>query len=281
MRTTLDEPALAQPAALGPFAALRRHWPEYLMEAALLGCFMISACVFGTLLEHPTSPLNQEIPDVLVRRALMGAAMGLTLVAIVYSPWGQRSGAHLNPAVTLTFFALGKLERWDAIFYVVSQFLGGVAGVIVAALLIGDPLAHGAVNYVVTVPGDEGVPTAFWAEVVICLVMMSAILTASNTRSVTRFTGVIAGMLLALFITVEAPLSGVSLNPARTLGSALPAREWTALWLYFTAPPLAMLLAAGLYRLRHGARGVFCAKLHHGSGHRCIFRCRYGDLHGQ
>lgn len=280
MQTTV-QPAVRAKVAPRMLAALAKHWPEYLIEGALLGLFMISACVFGVLLEHPSSPLNQEIEDPLTRRALMGIAMGCTLVGIVYSSWGQRSGAHLNPAVTLTFFALGKIERWDAVFYVVSQFVGGVAGVLFAKLLIGGPLSHGAVNYVVTVPGEAGIPAAVWGELLICFVMMSAILIFSNTKSCNRLTGLFAGFLLALFITVEAPLSGVSLNPARTLASALPANEWTALWVYFTAPPLAMMLAAGLYRLRHGAQGVFCAKLHHAGRERCIFRCRYGDLHDQ
>src|SRR5690242_17086241 len=80
--------------------ALRRHWPEYLMEAAALGVFMVSACVFGVLLGHPASPLHRVLPNPLVRRILGGVAMGLTAVGIISSPWGQRSGAHINPALT-------------------------------------------------------------------------------------------------------------------------------------------------------------------------------------
>ena len=91
------------------FDTLRRHWPEYLMEAAELGLFMISAGVFVSLLEHPASPVRQAIADPVLRRVLIGLAMGLTAISIVYSPLGQRSGAHFNPAVTLTFFRLGKV----------------------------------------------------------------------------------------------------------------------------------------------------------------------------
>src|SRR5262245_52976536 len=86
------------------FDAIKRHWPEYLMEAVGLALFMISACLFGTILQHPSSPVRQAIGDDVVRRVLMGLAMGATLVAIVYSPWGKQSGAHLNPSFTLTFF---------------------------------------------------------------------------------------------------------------------------------------------------------------------------------
>ena len=100
---------------LGATEALRAHWPEYLMEAAALGLFMVSACVFGVLLEDIAAPAN---------RVLAGIAMGLTAVAIISSPWGQRSGAHMNPAVTLTFLSLGKIAPWDALFYAIAQFAG-------------------------------------------------------------------------------------------------------------------------------------------------------------
>src|SRR5881397_1562519 len=112
--------------------ALKRHWPEYLMEAACLGLFMISAFTFGTILEHPDSPVHQAIPNSLLRRFLMGLAMGSTAIGIIYSPWGKQSGAHINPAVTMTFFRLGKIEPPDAFFYVMAQFAGGIAGVLLA-----------------------------------------------------------------------------------------------------------------------------------------------------
>jgi aquaporin Z len=262
--------------------AVRGHWPEYFMEAAALGTFMISACVFAVLLEHPNSPVHQAFEGATVlRRALMGLAMGLTAVGIISSPWGQRSGAHMNPAVTLTFFTLGKVAPWDAFFYVVFQFLGGAAGVLIASALIGLPLQHSAVNYVVTAPGPAGPRAAFAAEFAISMALMSTILWVSNSRRFSRFTPLFAGGLVATFITVEAPLSGMSMNPARTFGSAFCADEWTALWIYFTAPAAAMLLASVIYRCRRGAHRVFCAKLHHCNSQRCIFQCRYGDLHAE
>jgi aquaporin Z len=261
--------------------AIKSHWPEYLMEAALLGAFMISACVFGVLLEHPSSPLQRSIDSPVVRRALMGVAMGCTLIAIVYSPWGKRSGAHLNPAVTVTFLMLGKVKIWDAVFYSASQFAGGIAGVLVADFVIGPPLRHAAVNYVVTVPGPAGATMAFWVEILICSVLMAIILVVSNTKRLSRWTGLFAATLLATYITLVAPLSGVSLNPARTLGSAYSAGEWTAIWVYFTAPPIAMILAGQLYRIRAGRDSIFCAKLHHENDKRCIFRCNYGELNGR
>lgn len=261
--------------------ALKRHWPEYLMEAFAIALFMMSACVVTVLLEHPGSPLHQAVNNPLHRRALTGLAMGATAIAIIYSPWGKQSGAHMNPSVTLTFLALGKVVPWDAAFYVVAQITGAVLGVLLSRLLIGFPLEHTAVNYAVTVPGAEGAGVAFLAEIAISALLMTAVLVVSNTRSLSRYTGLVAGCLVALYITVEAPYSGMSMNPARSFASALPAGEWNAFWLYLVAPPAAMLLAGHAYRLKYGAQQVFCAKLHHHNGKRCIFRCKHGELHVQ
>ena len=254
--------------------ALSRHWPEYLMEAAGLGTFMIAACLFGALLEHPVSPLRNAIDSSMARRALMGLAMGLTAVSIVYSPWGKQSGAHLNPAVTLAFYRLGKIAPWDAAFYALAQFAGGVTGVALAVLLLGAAVGHPSVNYVVTAPGAWGPWAALATEIVISLGLMTTVLIVSNTLSLARFTGLFAGGLVAFYITLVAPISGMSMNPARTTASALPAHVWSALWVYFVGPPLGMLLATELYR-RTLAAPVFCAKLHHQNARRCIFRCAY------
>lgn len=258
--------------------ALKHHWPEYLMEGAELGLFMISACAFVVLLEYPTSPVYQAIPDPVLRRILIGIAMGLTAIGIIYSPLGQRSGAHFNPSVTLTFFRLGKLEFWDALFYTVSQFIGGLTGVLLSAVVLGELVAHPSVQYATTVPGMSGVGMAFLAEVVISFILMSMVLRVSNTPPLARFTGLFAGVMVATYISLEAPYSGMSMNPARTFASAFPAHIWTALWVYFTAPPLGMLLAAELYLRQRGIHQVFCAKLHHHNNKRCIFRCNWNQL---
>jgi aquaporin Z len=259
--------------------ALRRHWPEYLMEAAGLGLFMISACVFGTLLEHPASPVRQAIESALLRRVLMGLAMGGTAITLIYSPWGKQSGAHLNPAVTLTFFRLGKVAGWDAVFYGLSQFVGGTAGVVVVALVLGNAQADPAVHYVVTAPGRWGDAVAFLGEVAITFVLMAVVLVVSNSAPLARYTGLFAGSLVATYITFEAPLSGMSMNPARTFASAVAAHDWTALWIYFTAPPLGMLAAAQVYLRLRGRRAVSCAKLHHQNTKRCIFCEHQQSLH--
>ena len=255
--------------------ALRAHWPEYLMEASELGLFMIAACAFGVLLFHSASPVIQFIPNEIARRALMGVTMGLTAIGIIFSPLGKRSGAHFNPAVTLTYLRLGKVQVWDAAFYILFQFVGGIAGVLVAALVLGNWIAHQSVNFVATVPGPRGPRSAFIAELAISFILMSVVLTVSNTRRLARWTGLFAGALVATYISIEAPISGMSMNPARTFGSAFGAQLWTSLWIYFTAPPLGMLLAAEVYKRVKGGLAVACAKLHHHNDKRCIFRCNF------
>lgn len=254
------------------------HWPEYTIEACGLGIFMLSACVFGTLLGHPGSPVVTAVGDPLALRALMGAAMGLTAVGLVLSPFGKRSGAHFNPAVTFTFYRLGKIERRDAVGYVVAQFVGGLAGVVVAAGLLRGALAHPGVRYVVTT-GAYGTAVAFTAEVAITFVLMGTILVLSSVPALNRFTAGAVACLVALYITFEAPLSGMSMNPARSVASALPARFHEGLWVYVVAPPLGMLAAAELYVRSARARRVLCAKLHHDNTARCIFRCEYAPHH--
>ena len=256
--------------------ALREHWPEYLCEAAELGLFMISAGLFTILLWHPSSPIPNLIPSEFIRRTLTGIAMGSTAIALVFSPLGKRSGAHFNPAVTLAFWRLGKVKTWDTVFYIVAQFVGGILGVFAVALFVREALSHPTVHYAATLPGPHGMIVAFLAEFGIAFVLMSVVLRVSNTPHIARYTGLFAGALVATYITLEAPFSGMSMNPARTFGSAFVGHLWTGLWIYFTAPVLAMQLAATLYLRGKGV--VYCAKYHHYNRHRCIFNCRFNEL---
>jgi aquaporin Z len=251
--------------------ALSQHWPEYLMEAVGLGLFMISAVVCATILEHPSSPVRQLIADATARRVLIGVGMGLTAIAIIYSPWGAQSGAHLNPSVSLTFLRLGKIKAADALFYVLAQFVGGIAGVAMGAALVNGRAADSSVHYVVTQPRPGGTVAAFLAELAIAFVLMTVVLSSSSHPRLQRFTGLFAGTLVALYISIEAPLSGMSMNPARSFGSALIAGDLGGLWIYFTAPIVGMLFAAQLHVLRSLKPASLCAKLHHAKSKRCIF----------
>lgn len=251
------------------FGFIENHWQEYLIEAWGLGMFMVSACFFAAIFFYPNSPFHFQ--NLFLLNVLMGLAMGLTAIGIILSPWGKRSGAHINPAFTLTFFRLGKIKSWDAVFYVLFQFLGGTAGVLVSWLILGKYLEDSAVNFVVTVPGKDGVGIAFIAEFAISFLLMMMVLITVNSKKVMGLTPYLAGILIAVFIMFEAKFSGMSMNPARSFASSIVANNWIASWLYFISPLLAMFLAAEIYIRIKSKEAVKCAKLHHHNKQRCIF----------
>lgn len=250
-------------------------WPLYVFEGTELAIFMISACLFSVILFHPHFYLVHLIPSVVCRRSLMGAAMGITAVLIIRSPMGKRSGAHFNPAITLTYLRLGKITLRDAVFYVIFQFIGGIAGVAISAFLLDSSLADPSVNYAVTVPGRYGTSAAFFAELFMATLLMGVVLWVSNRPSIAACTSYLVGFLISLYVLFFAPVSGFSINPARTTGSAVFAHVWTAVWLYFVAPLLGMLISAEIYLRVYGADRVLCAKLHPDPRYPCPFFCHF------
>jgi aquaporin Z len=191
---------------------------------------------------------------------------------------GKRSGAHFNPAITFTYFRLGKIDKWDASFYVVFQFIGGISGVGLSALCLGSSLAVPTVDYAVTVPGLGGTAGAFCAEYFMAALLMLVVLWFSNRPPIAQYTSYLVGVLITFYVFVFAPVSGFSINPARTTASAVFANVWTAVWLYFVAPVLGMMTSAEIYLRAYGIDNVLCAKLHPDSSYPCPFLC-YFPLH--
>jgi aquaporin Z len=269
----------AQALVEAPLSSLRHKWPLYVYEAIELALFMVSACAFTVFLFDPSWPAFHLFPNAIVRRAFMGIAMGITAVLIIHSPMGRRSGAHFNPAMTLSYFYLGKIGLWDAVFYILFQFIGGVFGVAVAATVFGSTLSEPAVNYVVTVPGRYGTTAAFFAELLMSSVLMTIVLLLSNRVRLAVYVSYSVGILIALYTFFFAAVSGVSINPARTTGSAFFADVWTAGWLYFVAPLLGMFTAAEIYARVNGGNSVLCAKLHPDPALPCPFICHFPGHH--
>ncbi|GAC1435661.1 MAG: aquaporin [Terriglobales bacterium] len=251
------------------------NWSLYVFEGLELAIFMLSACASTVFLFDPAYPALHLLPSAVLRRALMGVAMGATAVLIIHSPMGKRSGAHFNPAITLTYLRLGKIAAWDASFYVLFQFIGGVFGVAVAAIFFGSSLAKPTVDYAVTVPGRYGTGAAFFAEIFMAALLMGVVLWMTNRVSLANYTSYSVGILIALYVLFFAPVSGFSINPARTTGSAVFANVWTAGWVYFTAPLVGMLGAAELYFQSYGADRILCAKLHSDQKYPCPFVCQF------
>lgn len=110
-------PAFLGRELAGAIDCVRFHWPEYLMEAAEVCSYLFLTCVFASFLFSPTSPVRRFVHSSVELRALMGLAVGATVIAIVTSPWGKQSGSHFNPALTLAFYRLGKMRLPDALAF--------------------------------------------------------------------------------------------------------------------------------------------------------------------
>lgn len=261
-----------------PAEAVRTHWREYLMEAAELGALMFSICLFGSMLYSTASPLHTVALSLSVKALLMGIAVAATTFLIIRSPFGRRSGAHFNPAITLTYWWLGRIHGRDAAFYVVGQFAGAVAGVLVAREVLGLRLSAVPVRYVVTTPGNYGTLTAFAAEFFLAAVLMGVVLFATNHRKLARFSPLLVASVTVFYYAGCASISGFSVNPARTFSSALFAWVWHGIWIYFAAPSLGMLTAAFIYIRSMGAGRVYCAKIFHDLETPCPFPCRFDRL---
>ena len=264
--------ALTAEAELPLLQTLRRHWPEYAVEAGFLAVFVLAAGVVSAWLLSPSGPGAAALPNLAVRHLLAGLAMGLALMAMIYSPWGRRSGTHLNPAITLAYLRLGKIGRWDALFYTLAQVAGGV--VAVTLLRGGVPLLSAAQpSLLSTSIGPTNEWAAFLTEFVLSGTAMLLILFTSNHASWFRWTGALYSLLVVAIVAGAAPLSGFGMNIARLLAVDASGDLANANWLNLLPPLLGMQLAVEAYRLFTGRSQVLCAKLAHNTHGKCIFRC--------
>jgi len=225
----------------------KKNWKHYLQEALGLAIFMISACLFGGLLESKKGALHGLIPNAFSRNILMGVLMGVTALFIFYSPFTSPSGSHINPAVTLSFLRLGKMCHWDAFFYILFQFAGGTIAVYIMAILMRDVLTAPPVHFAVTVPGKFGSSAAAITELIISFVTMIIVLSTSESEKIKKYTRIITSCLVCCYVIVAGPISGFGMNPARSFASALPANTWTDFWIYAIVPFVGMISAAEVF----------------------------------
>ena len=241
-----------------------------LAGTALMLFWGVTAVAFMWGAGSPVPPIT----NLALRRLVTGVLFAGGATAVVYSPLGQRSGAHINPAITLAFWRLGKIGTADAIAYVIVQFAGAVVGVAAAAFAFGDLVR--SVQFGVTTPGEGWQwAGAFLAEAISTFLLAFTIFICINKPRIAARTGLIAGSLVALLVMIEAPVSGTSLNPARSFAPALFVPVFRDQWIYFVAPTLGALVAATIVRDRWGASTV-CAKLYHTAKYPCPFEtCGY------
>src|SRR3954468_12228306 len=206
---------------------MRRNLSAYVCEfvgTALMLFIGVSAVAF---MWAPGSPVP-AVANAALRRLLTGLLFAGGATAVVYSPLGQISGGHINPAVTLAFWRMGKVPTRDALIYIVLQFAGAYLGAYAAGVAWG-PLTRG-VQYAATVPGDGySWAGALAAETAITFLLVFTIFVCVNKPRIAPRTGIICGSLVALLVMIEAPVTGTSLNPARTLGPAILAPNYASL----------------------------------------------------
>lgn len=268
--------ALAPDASFGD--AIRVHWREYLMEAIELAALMLSLCAAGTLLYGYRSPLTRFRLNALTQSTFMGIVLAIATFLIIQSPFGRRSGAHFNPALTLAYLSVGRIHRWDALWYIFAQFTGGIAGVLLAHLIFGADLSDFPVQYVVTLPGHYGYAAAFLSEFFASSLGMVVVLVASNSKRLSPYSPIIVATTTILSFTLFRPLSTYSVNPARSFSSAMFAHLWHGLWIYFIAPCLGTIAAIVLYKKVAGPERIYCAKVFHDLRSTCPFDCRFHQL---
>jgi aquaporin Z len=248
-----------------------RNLPAYLSEFAGTGIMLFIGVSAVAFMWGPGSPVPIIHNDAL-RRLVTGSLFAGGATLVVYSPLGQRSGAHVNPAVTLAFWRIGKVPTPDALAYVVAQVLGAIAGAFLAGRAFHGLVAD--VQYAATLPGETyGTTWALVGETVITFLLVFTIFLCVNKPRIASRTGLIAGALVAVLVMIEAPVSGTSLNPARSLAPAILVPNYTSLWVYFVGPALGALIAVRTYQ--GGRSSTVCAKLFHTAKYPCPFQCGY------
>lgn len=215
----------------------RTFFAEMIGTALLvLGGLSLVIFMFGT-----GTPMARWIPGEDLRRAITGFLFGTVGALIALSPVGQESGAHINPAVTLGFWLVRKIDLRTACVYISGQCLGGIIGAVplLAWGTMGKSVAFGA-----TLPGPGFSTSAvFMGEVITTFAMVSGLCIFLAFRKLRPFTPGLFPPLYAIMVWLESPLSGTSTNPARTLGPAVISGEWQGWWIYWAGPVVGMLLA--------------------------------------
>jgi len=249
----------------------RLHWVEY--GAELLGtAFLVFAGVSAVIFVFGTgSPLAQVVPDTSTRRLITGLLFAGSGALVAISPLGKLSGGHINPAVSLAFWMQGKMHHMDLGGYISGQLLGATIGALLVALVWRGRAA--SVGYGATVPGaGYALWMVFLAEVSLVFLLVLSIFLFVSSHRLMRLTPLMVWILVAVMVWLEAPISGTSLNPARSFGPALVSWIWSYHWLYWVAALLGALLAVKAFRLLSGgARDVLTGKLFHVSNYRSVF----------
>jgi len=227
--------------------------------------------IAAIILNFGTSITSSWIPDPSLRLLLTGIIFASGATLVVYSPVGKISGAHINPAVSMAFWLNKKITFTTFLRYAFVQTLGSWVAIIVLNTFWHESLTK--VAYGMTLPGEGyGLFFVFITEILITFLLVTTILAGSHFKKIVPFLGLIVGILVAILVFLTAPISGTSLNPARSWGPALVAENLSNQWLYLIAP----LVGSGLAFLLTKSLRPLCAKLNHASVDKnCPYNCKF------
>jgi aquaporin Z len=242
------------------------HWTEWGCELVGTAFQLFVGFSVVALLEAPGAPGRELIGSSGARLVLIGVAFGVLAAIVATSPLGRRSGAHLNPAVTLGFFARRHTHGHDLAGYSVAQTAGALAAA--AAFKAAWRGWAAKVNDARTAPGGSvDLWVAAGIEAGLTLALLLVVFSMVSSSRTARWTPAVVTGVLSGLIWAGAPYTGASMNPARTLGPDIVSGGYPALWVYFLGPPVGALLAAGLFTLLAGERTTLTAKLFHDSSY--------------
>ena len=248
----------------------RLPWQAFLSELVGTALLVVIGLSLVILMFGTGSPIARILPDEGVRRLITGFLFGTTGALIALSPIGKESGAHINPVVTLGFWLMGKLDAQTVFGYVLAQLAGASLGALplLAWGSMGRSVAFGA-----TLPGEGySIGTVLLGEVVTTFAMVAGLCVFLGFRRLRPLTPALFPPLYAFMVWSEAPISGTSTNPARSLGPAIVSGQWRGFWIYVAGPLIGTL--AAIIACSFLAKKIAVAKLYYfdSDPHRVFYR---------
>lgn len=234
-------------------------WHQFLSELVGTALLVLVGLSLVIVMFGSGSPVPRVLPSEGLRRLITGFLFGTTGAVIALSPVGKVSGAHINPVVTLGFRLMGKLDQGVGVVYVLAQLAGACVGAfpLLAWGSMGRSVAFGA-----TLPGQGyAIETVLLGEVITTFIMVSLLAVFLGFRRIRPFTPAIFPFLYAIMVYAEAPISGTSTNPARSLGPAVVSGQWQGWWVYWAGPLIGAL--AAVLACSFVAKRIEVAKLYH------------------
>jgi len=236
------------------------HWTEWTCELVGTALLLFGGLSAVCLDFAPGSPVASVVPDHSARLLITGLLFAGTGSLVAVSPLGRRSGAHLNPSVTLAFWRRGHMHSHDLAGYTVAQVAGAFTGTALVRWWWGTKAR--AVDLGVTQPGHGIGAAAVGIEALMTLMLVVGILVMVSSPRTARWTPLLVWILVAVLVWQGAPWTGTSLNPARSLAPALLAPNAASLWVYLVGPLAGSLLAVAAFGALPGLE-TRTAKLFH------------------